>query len=387
MKEPPPSPTPPSRRPGPPLTHVGERRQLGWIPDGLRDLRSAQTTPDIRRPSPGLASQGEGLTTKEENSFPMDTRDITAPPHSRSRHTADKHPNQRHRAAPGVGLTHDNSRHTTRFTVIGNHLAQHPQLSALAIGLGVHIQSLPAGSRADINTLAARFPEGRTRIAAALRELETHGYLRRERHRVPDGRIITRTISCNQPGGRRDHTEPHAPPKAPVPRRERAPRKPLPAVPRPAYPAPALLQTATDLLADLRRHSPGLLLSACDTAHLAPGVAAWLERDVTPTAVRHALTTDLPPEGLRRPAALLAHRLTAQLPPPPPFRAPAPPPPVRHPLQNCDSCDRAFRSPTPGRCHDCRTDLPEAARHEGDDPVPSHEGLPAVHGRHPSRQI
>ncbi|MEV0485528.1 helix-turn-helix domain-containing protein [Streptomyces sp. NPDC050508] len=288
----------------------------------------------------------------------MDRHDISAPPRAQSRHTADKHPNQRRDAhgRPG-GLTHDNARHTTRFTVIGNHLAQHPELSALAIGLGVHIQSLPAGARVDIKTLAARFPEGTTRIAAALRELETHGYLRRERHRIPDGRIITRTISCNQPGGsRRDHTEPHARPKT-----AKAPRKALPPVPRPSHPSPALLQTATDLLADLRRHSPDLLLSACDTAHLAPGVAAWLERDVSPTAVRHALTTDLPPEGLRRPAALLAHRLTAQLPPPPPFRAPAPPPPVRHPLQNCDACDRAFRSPTPGRCHDCRTELPEAA--------------------------
>ncbi|MEU2880653.1 helix-turn-helix domain-containing protein, partial [Streptomyces sp. NPDC007070] len=58
----------------------------------------------------------------------------------------------------------------------------------------------------------------------------------------------------------------------------------------------------------------------------------------------------------RRPAALLAHRLTAQLPPPPPFRAPAAPPPVRHPLQTCESCDRAFRSPHPGHCRDCRTD-------------------------------
>ncbi|MFJ5308653.1 helix-turn-helix domain-containing protein [Streptomyces sp. NPDC088350] len=284
----------------------------------------------------------------------MDTRDITAPPRAQSRHTADKHPNQRHSAHSG--LTHDHTRHTTRFTVIGNHLAQHPELSLLAIGLGCHIQSLPKGTRVDIKTLAGRFPEGATRIAAALRELETHGYLRRERHRVPDGRIVTRTISCNQPGGRRDHTEPQARPKA-----AKAPRKALPPVPRPAYPAPALLQTATDLLADLRRHSPDLLLSACDTAHLAPGVAAWLERDVSPAAVRHALTTDLPPEGLRRPAAFLAHRLTAQLPPPPPFRAPAPPPAVRHPLRNCDGCDRAFRSPTPGRCHDCRTDLPEAA--------------------------
>jgi len=286
----------------------------------------------------------------------MDTRDISAPPRAQSRHTADKHPNQRH--GRSGGLTHDNARHTTRFTVIGNHLAQHPELSGLAIGLGVHIQSLPAGARADIKTLAARFPEGTTRIAAALRELETHGYLRRERHRIPDGRIITRTISCNQPGSRRRDSHTPAAPKKP---KKHTPRKALPPVPRPSYPSPTLIQQATNLLTDLRRHDPRLLLSTCDTTHLAPGVAAWLERDATPTAVRHTLTTDLPPDPLRRPAALLAHRLTAQLPPPPPFHAPAPPPAVRHPLQNCDSCDRAFRSPTPGRCHDCRTDLPGAA--------------------------
>ncbi|MFJ9246012.1 helix-turn-helix domain-containing protein [Streptomyces sp. NPDC101776] len=279
----------------------------------------------------------------------MDTHDISAPPRAQSRHTADKHPNRR-----TGGLAHDNSRHTTRFTVIGNHLAQHPELSALAIGLGVHIQSLPAGARADINTLATRFPEGRTRIAAALRELETHGYLRRERHRVPDGRIITRTISCNQPGSSRRDPAPAHTSTAP---KKRTPRKPLPAVPRPAYPAPALIQQATDLLTDLRRHAPDLLLSACDTAHLAPGVAAWLERDVTPTAVRHALTADLPPEGVRRPAALLAHRLTAQLPPPPAFQAPPSPRAVLHPLQNCEGCERAFRAPGPGRCRDCRPDL------------------------------
>ncbi|MGW3418648.1 hypothetical protein [Streptomyces phaeochromogenes] len=86
------------------------------------------------------------------------------------------------------GITHINVRHTTRFTVIGNHLAQHPQLSGLAIGLAVHIQSLPTGTRADIKTLAARFPEGETRIAAALRELEAHGSLS-----TPDGpRYATR---------------------------------------------------------------------------------------------------------------------------------------------------------------------------------------------------
>ncbi|MEU5635831.1 helix-turn-helix domain-containing protein [Streptomyces rishiriensis] len=282
----------------------------------------------------------------------MDTQNPSAPSCAESRNAGKNHP----RAG---GLTHDNARHTTRFTVIGNHLAQHRELSLLAIGLGVHIQSLPKGARVDIKSLSARFPEGATRIAAALRELESHGYLRRERSRIPGGRIVTRTVSCNQPG--RHDRSPAAAEHAhdtptPAKPRTRAPRKPLPAVPRPGYPAPALLQAATDLLAGLRRHDPGLLLSACDTAHLAPGVAAWLERDVSPAAVRQALTADLPPEGVRRPVALLAHRLTALLPPPPPFRGPAAPPSsAPHRMRNCDGCDRGIRSPEPGaRCRDCR---------------------------------
>ncbi|MEV6001847.1 helix-turn-helix domain-containing protein [Streptomyces griseomycini] len=292
----------------------------------------------------------------------MGTQNPSAPPRAQARVAGDKHPNRGHRTG---GLQHDNTRHTTRFTVIGNHLAQHGELSLLAIGLGTHLQSLPKGAPADIKTLAARFPEGATRIAAALRELEAHGYLRRERVRTPSGCIVTRTISCNQPAAARHRASAAgAEPRRPAacgenttsrpPRGERAPRGPLPAVPSPAYAASALLEAATGLLADLRRHDPRLLLSACDTARLAPGVAAWLERDVSPAAVRGALTADLPPEGVRRPAALLAHRLTARL--PPPFRASADPQPPRYPLRNCDGCDRAFRSPDPGtRCRDCRT--------------------------------
>ncbi|MCS0602965.1 helix-turn-helix domain-containing protein [Streptomyces sp. LP11] len=269
----------------------------------------------------------------------MDTQHTSAPTRSRSRIAGNKHPNR--------GLIHDHTRHTARFTVIGNHLAQHPELSLLAIGLGCHIQSLPKGALVDIKSLAARFPEGTTRIAAALRELETHGYLRRERVRVPDGRIVTRTVSCNQPGG-----SPATAPRAARPARRAA----LPAVPKPTHPAPALLQAATDVLTGLRRTDPRLLLSATDAEHLVPGVAAWLERDVTPGAVRHALTTGLPPDPLTRPAALLAHRLTNQLPPIPPFRTPASPPTVRHPLRNCDGCDRAYRgADAGGRCGDCRT--------------------------------
>ncbi|MDX3456110.1 helix-turn-helix domain-containing protein [Streptomyces sp. ME02-8801-2C] len=310
----------------------------------------------------------------------MDTKNPSAPPCAPSRPTGKNHPHRRPNSGVS-GVVHDNTRHDTRFTVIGNHLAQHRELSLLAIGLSVHIQSLPAGAPVDIKTLAKRFPEGADRISAALRELEAHGYLRRPRERTPAGRIVTRTVSCNQPGrhaeghpdrrpqpqqerqprpepqpGHSDHVTHPAHSTTSAPPKERTPRKPLPAVPQPAYKGPELLQAATDLLAGLRRSDPDLLLSACDTAHLAPGVAAWLERDASLTAVRHALISDLPPEGMRRPAALLAHRLITQLPPPAPYRPPAPqsePTHIRHPLQNCDGCDRAFRSPERGRCRDC----------------------------------
>src|SRR5262249_50730017 len=142
--------------------------------------------------------------------FPMGTRNPSAPPRAQSADTGDApeapasgqakpRPRVRPHADRTSGVTHDNTRHTARFTVIGNHLAQHAELSLLAIGLAVHIQSLRAGTPVDIKTLTGRFPEGATRIAAALNELETHGYLRRHRERTPTGRIITRTTSCNQP--------------------------------------------------------------------------------------------------------------------------------------------------------------------------------------------
>ncbi|MFB7586467.1 helix-turn-helix domain-containing protein [Streptomyces sp. NPDC056169] len=276
---------------------------------------------------------------------------------AKSRNDGKNHPSRGARGAARYGgVIHDNTRHTTRFTVVGNHLAQHDALSLTAIGLALHIQSLPNGSQVDIGSLAARFPEGKTRIAAALRELEAHGYLRRTRVRTDEGHIVTRTVSCNQPGrtGAGDEpTEPNPPPRprraAEKPQRRRA----LPSVPQPAYPAPDLLQTALGVLSGLRRTDPRLLISATDAEHLVPGVAAWLERDLTPEAVHRALTTGLPQEPLHRPAALLAHRLTAQLPPLPPFRSAPENPSARHPLQNCDTCDRAYRAPEPGSCRVC----------------------------------
>ncbi|MFH8438942.1 hypothetical protein ACH4A3_27450 [Streptomyces sp. NPDC018007] len=371
---------------------------------------------------------------------------------------------------PARGVVHIVIPHTDRFTVVGNHLAQHPGLSCTAIGIAVRIQSLPQGAKVGVKALAAHCPEGEKRIAAALRELEAVGYLHRLRDRLPNGRIITRTVFCNQPTAltrhphrAAAHRQPVAPDPAPVPApgpprtQTQAPTPtptptlipaqaqapgPIPAQtqtlppasipaqaqvrsptpppaptttrapsPEPGLPAPALSpalavpppsvptappplgpaapapapsvpvphptarkppppplphprehtpeldRAATALLSDLRRNAPDLTLSEDAIRQLTPGVAAWLERDTHPDTIRHTLTTDLP-HPLRHPAKLLKHRLTHLLPPPLPhahdLTAPTRPRTAVTPFQTCDGCDRAFRSPTPGHCRDCR---------------------------------
>ncbi|MFJ9524075.1 hypothetical protein [Streptomyces cyaneofuscatus] len=297
--------------------------------------------------------------------------------------------------APSSGIVHINIRLTDGYSIISNRLSQHRDLSLLAIGLGTHIQSLPAGKRIGIKVLAEIFPESEAAIAAGLRELEQHGFLRRTRERVRGGRVATRTESYNHPeaAARRAapapvrepeaepapelETEPEPEPEgepAPEPEAEpvreepapaprlvpppTAPRPPRPPLPGPCRPTEALYATAADLLAGLRRTAPVFVLSEEDVRRLVPGVAAWLERGMRPDAVREALTDD-PPVPLRHPAKLLRHRLITLLPPPLPVAAPV------VPLQNCDDCDRAFRSPVAGVCRGCgeaRTDGGEPFR-------------------------
>ncbi|MFI6689575.1 helix-turn-helix domain-containing protein [Streptomyces sp. NPDC050485] len=160
------------------------------------------------------------------------------------------------------GVIHANTRHTTRHTVVGNHLAQHRELSLLAIGLAVHIQSLPAGARISIKALAARFPESEARIAAALRELEAHGYLKRTRERLPSGRVVTRTVSCNQPGADR-----------PVPTVRPATTRPGPAHPSASHPGATRPSTShpTATRPAPTRPDPLQTCESCDRAFRAPG--------------------------------------------------------------------------------------------------------------------
>lgn len=306
----------------------------------------------------------------------MDVQDLSAP----SRATS---PVPRPVARSGV--VHVNTRHTNRYTVIGNHLAQHRELTLVAIGLAVHIQSLPAGALIGVKCLTARFPEGEARIASALRELEAAGYLERTRERLSSGRVVTRTVSFNQPSGVAERLRvreavrvPDAvpvpvpvrlPKPAAVPKPVPAPPKPAPPLPQPQTPDPERHRVAGELLAGLRRHDPRLLLAERDVRRLAPAVAVWLERGAEPTSVCQALAARLP-DDTRHPAALLAHRLTALLPPPLPTA-----PTVRgpQPFQTCDRCERAFRAPEPGGCRDCRdVDDPAHGSNVGTSPPRAH---------------
>ncbi|KQX11977.1 hypothetical protein ASC82_18565 [Streptomyces sp. Root431] len=299
-----------------------------------------------------------------------------------------------HPSAPASrrGVIHVNAAHTTGYVVVGNHLAQHADLSLTAIGLAVHIQSLPAGTPITVKALAKRLPEGEIRIAGALRELEAAGYLKRIRVRLASGRIATETYSYNNPGALRDlgpDRDPDAdrdpdpdpdpgpdadpgpdpdPDSDPEPdsggRPERRPKAALPPAlaptPSPApAPTPASVRNeaarlpqgpAAELLTGLRLTDPRLLLSVRDIQRLAPAVDTWFARGAAPEAVARTLTAALP-ATLQRPAGLLAHRLTTLLPPPVPDRPRAAAP---YPLQFCVTCDEtAFRAPEPGECPDC----------------------------------
>ncbi|WP_212764043.1 hypothetical protein [Streptomyces sp. I05A-00742] len=293
---------------------------------------------------------------------------------------------------------------------MGNHLAQHPDLSLVAIGIGVHVQSLPDGAHVGIKDLTRRFREGEVTIARALRELERAGYLERRRVRTEGGQVVSVTRWYERPGALNSarvaaarvvapvapvvRAAAPAPEPAPAPtptpvdlekRWLRAEEKPqTPHIPPPRAPksphadaeeptsTPAAPdQPAADLLAALRRHDPRLLLSEKDVVRLAPAVRAWLDRGVGPVQVTRTLTADLPVGHIAWPARLLQYRLTHWLPPalptgpagllgpPTPSAAGAEParPAAPRPLRTCDGCERAFRpagSSTGNLCRDCR---------------------------------
>jgi hypothetical protein len=77
------------------------------------------------------------------------------------------------------------------FTQISNATAQDRQLSARARGVLVFLLSQPVNWTVHQEWLVAQFPEGRTAIMSATRELRRRGHYRVERRRRPNGTFTT----------------------------------------------------------------------------------------------------------------------------------------------------------------------------------------------------
>ncbi|WP_340559744.1 hypothetical protein [Streptomyces sp. GSL17-111] len=283
----------------------------------------------------------------------------------------------------------------TRFySQIPNELIRHPRLSSTAVRMLEWALSLPEGSRETFTSLSEKLPEGRITVRKARQQLAAEGYVHtrqtqdRESGRwqtvvlisnvplttaaavdaafagAPGGRVLPvgepgeRAVGDSPKGEEQPENTPHPPrPAAPdaephaEPRSEPEPEpgpEPVPDEPEPGGGDGAGSGRAARVLAELGRAEPRLRLGVAEAARLAPLARQWLARGVGEAELREALTAGLP-RRVHAPAAFVAHRLTAKLPPPVAPRTPPPPP-----LAECAECrDPLPRGQRTGICRPC----------------------------------
>jgi hypothetical protein len=263
--------------------------------------------------------------------------------------------------------------HTRYFTNVGNEALRDSRLSFCARGLLAHLLSLPDGQREDIRSLADRTPEGRERVASAMRELEKFGYLRRPKRHTPEGKLYTEIEVFDTPGaaytqvptdaGIPGSGAAHSVPDGgkPVKEREKEPT-PGPSADEDgaaadaagsagrAGAADAPDQQDVALLARVARAEPKLSLGRREALRLAPLVAEWRRRGASDLHIINSLTAGLPRCGVHHPSRFIETRLQRKM---PAERTCAPPRPecdeCRDPIQSpglCARCANTWRPPT-----------------------------------------
>ncbi|HZQ77547.1 MAG TPA: hypothetical protein VFE55_09470 [Acidimicrobiia bacterium] len=133
-------------------------------------------------------------------------------------------------------------RHPNRFTILPNDAIRNQALSFRAVGVLAHLLSLPDGAKVDSTTLAAAHKEGRDAVRGAFKELEVHGYYRRDIVRLPDGTLRTEVVVSNTPmeaaeGNGAGRAEDGSSGSGPTPE-DPAPVDPAPVDPTSVEPAP-----------------------------------------------------------------------------------------------------------------------------------------------------
>lgn len=253
------------------------------------------------------------------------------------------------------------------FTALGNEVLRDSRLSFCARGILGHLLSLPEGQRGDIRTLAERTPEGRERVASALRELERFGYLKRAIKRTPEGRIYTEVDVFDSPRGPSSQVTPNAgfpgsgglaaSPDDDHPLNEQGEEPTLPAAPAQHAEegregdGDEETRASANLLARVARVDPKLSLGRLEVLRLAPLVTEWRRRGASELHIVGSLTVGLPRSGVYHPARFIESRLVAKM---PAQRCAAP---AKH---ECGQCGVPVR--VPGSCRACRDVEPAEVR-------------------------
>lgn len=261
--------------------------------------------------------------------------------------------------------------HQRFFMTLGNEVVRDSRLSFCARGILANLLSQPDGKRDDIRTLTERTPEGRERVASAMRELEQFGYLRRTKKRTPEGQLYTEVDVFETPGSPSQQLTPNAPfpgsgglaadsdgdhpvkdqgeePTLPVPRAEVA------EVGR-EEPGDEETKASAELLTRIARAEPKLSLGRGEALQLAPLVTEWRRRGASELHVINSLTAGLPRQGVYHPARFIESRLVAKM---PAERRTAPA------RIECDECGVPVSAS--GLCHSCRKVEPTDVRASAD---------------------
>ncbi|MEU9982363.1 hypothetical protein [Streptomyces sp. NPDC050856] len=252
-----------------------------------------------------------------------------------------------------------------RYTKASHDIVRHPRLNSDAKVLILYVQGLPEGEAArPLNEHATKMGMKPRAYHRAKEALVACGFFFEWRWQNGRGRWTTDQLMANVSLTReeadrvRDGVPPPSPPEPTVgppgprvvggsPPEDKNGEKNIPHPPPEAPPeAPAVpgipgatepsavpeapgaaggpeVAEAERLLLSLRHTHRDLLLGVREARGLADAAAEWLRRGVPAADLRQALTSGLPPGGVRSAVGFLRHRLTEKLPVPagPPTRA------------------------------------------------------------------
>ncbi|MGW8743564.1 hypothetical protein [Streptomyces sp. NPDC055794] len=228
--------------------------------------------------------------------------------------------------------------HDRDFVMIANKAIQDPRLSHTARGILALVLSLPSGVKENVRTLADNYPQGRSAVAKAVKELREFGYWVTKTARDEESNQIVSTVDV--------YELPRAA-SAPVPTRPVTGRKgtrragtspvgekdsskdgdknpPLPPTEPDASPMAEQREgsrpksdkqsaEAARILRRLGAVDPRLRLADRQVSKLAPQVADWLDRGASVAQITDAVTQGLPPK-IYSAARLIADRLDRKRP-------------------------------------------------------------------------